>query len=58
MKDEKKLKEMMASEKSDHDDVDMEIEELKAEIDRMIKGLYSYGHHQTYKRTRRSYPAG
>ena len=39
MKDEKKLKEMMASEKSDHDDVDMEIEELKAEIDRMIKGL-------------------
>lgn len=40
MKDEKELKEMMvSSENADHDDVDMEIEELKAEIDRMIKGL-------------------
>ena len=39
MKDEKELKEMMVSENADHDDVEMEIEELKAEIDRMIKGL-------------------
>lgn len=39
MKDEKELKEMMESENADHDDVEMEIEEFKAEIDRMIKGL-------------------
>ncbi len=39
MKDEKELKEMMGSENAEHDDVEMEIEELKAEIDRMIKGL-------------------
>lgn len=39
MQDEKELKEMMVSENADHDDVEMEIEELKAEIDRMIKGL-------------------
>ena len=39
MKGEKGLKEMMVSENVDHDDVEMEIEELKAEIDRMIKGL-------------------
>lgn len=39
MKDEKELKEMMVSENADHDEVEMEIEELKAEIDRMIKGL-------------------
>ncbi len=38
MRDEKELKEMMMSEKADHDE-EMEIEELKAEIERMIKGL-------------------
>lgn len=39
MKVERGIKEMMVSENADHDDVEMEIEELKDEIDRMIKGL-------------------
>lgn len=36
---EKEIKEMVVSEETDHNAVDKEINELKAEIDRMLKGL-------------------
>lgn len=36
---EKELKEMMISEETDHDDVEKEIDGLKAEIDRMLRNL-------------------
>lgn len=39
MKDEKELKEMIVSENADYDDVEMEIDEIKSKVHRMIKGL-------------------
>lgn len=36
---EKELKEMMVSEETDHDEVEKEIDDLKSEIDRMLKNL-------------------
>jgi len=36
---EKELKEMMVSEETDHDDVEKEIDDLNAEIDKIFKSL-------------------